>query len=257
MARAKRTATPTPQAIGDDAAAAGIPLVPGSVAANTIDSELNTTRDYVARFGIKPGTALAVARGGTGGTTPETARAALGTGYPVPYPPDAAATPNTVAVRGSNARLLVGEPVGNTDATTKGYVDGRISSIPGGSGLADGPTSAAYNRGTTGTSYFTVWMNAQLQFFRNTSSKRYKKRIRDWKSSGVMGLRTVIFDRIGGDPDEVGFIAEEVLKHIPEAVLYFDGKVDGVNDRVILAALVDHVQELTRRLETLEAARSS
>lgn len=40
---------PTPRAPGDDAAAAGMAVVAGSVLANTIDTEINTTRDYIAQ----------------------------------------------------------------------------------------------------------------------------------------------------------------------------------------------------------------
>lgn len=35
-------------AIGDSAAGAGMPLVPGSLPANQIETEINRTRDYIA-----------------------------------------------------------------------------------------------------------------------------------------------------------------------------------------------------------------
>ncbi|WP_248242974.1 hypothetical protein [Microbacterium kunmingense] len=37
-------------AIGDTAAAAGLPLVSGTVAANTIDTEENRTRDFIGQI---------------------------------------------------------------------------------------------------------------------------------------------------------------------------------------------------------------
>jgi hypothetical protein len=47
-------------------------VVPGSVAANTIDTEINKTRDYIATR-VTP-----VTHGGTGSTTASAARTALG-----------------------------------------------------------------------------------------------------------------------------------------------------------------------------------
>lgn len=55
MATKRRTAAaaaepaPTPFAIGDDAAAAGIPLTSGAALANTIDTEINGAKDEIAR----------------------------------------------------------------------------------------------------------------------------------------------------------------------------------------------------------------
>jgi hypothetical protein len=61
-------------AIGDDAVAAGMALVPGTLAANQLDTEINRTRDYVA---LRTATVTPVAKGGTGATTAPAARANL------------------------------------------------------------------------------------------------------------------------------------------------------------------------------------
>ncbi|WP_341941725.1 hypothetical protein [Microbacterium sp. LWH10-1.2] len=37
-------------AIGDDAAAAGLPLVPGTAPANTLETLINETRDFIGRL---------------------------------------------------------------------------------------------------------------------------------------------------------------------------------------------------------------
>lgn len=122
---------------------------------------------------------------------------------------------------------------------------------------ADGPTSAAYSRSATGSSWYAVWMNSSLQFMRNTSSARYKKNIKDWApaAEAVLNLRPVIYDRRGAEAPtgEVGFIAEEVLLQIPEAVVYFDGEVDGLNDRPLIAALVSLAKAQDARITALEA----
>ena len=68
-------------AVGDDAAAAGYPLVP-----NTGDDalvrlggqEINRTRDFVAQVKALILTTWPVTRGGTGGTTPAQGRQGLG-----------------------------------------------------------------------------------------------------------------------------------------------------------------------------------
>ena len=65
-------------AIGDDASAAGLPLVPDSGIDGRVRygaREINRTRDMIASvmLGVR-----AIAKGGTGGTTPAEARANLG-----------------------------------------------------------------------------------------------------------------------------------------------------------------------------------
>ena len=62
-------------AIGDDALAAGMQVVPGTTLSKDIDTEINRTRDYIAQ---NAGTVRPIAKGGTGGATPAAARLALG-----------------------------------------------------------------------------------------------------------------------------------------------------------------------------------
>ncbi len=62
-------------AIGDDAAAAGMDLVAGTTAANTLDTEVNKTRDYIAQ---RTNAVQPVNKGGTGATNASAARTNLG-----------------------------------------------------------------------------------------------------------------------------------------------------------------------------------
>lgn len=157
---------------------------------------------------------------------------------------------NRIPVYNSAGQLTTSNPTLSGHTASKAYVDAATAGA-----LANGPTSAAYSRSATGSGWFAVWMNSSLQFMRNTSSLRYKENIRDWGGGieAVLGLRPVIFDRKGEDTpdDEVGFIAEEVVEVLPEAVTYYDGEIDGLNDRPIIAALVAAVQSQQSAIEDL------
>lgn len=231
-------------ATGDDAVAAGMTIMTGAELANTLDTEINLTRDYIAQR--SPAVRL-VSGGGTGATTASAARTNLG----IPTW-SASDDPNTLVSRNSEGKASIADPTGDMNIANKRYVDAQVAGSS--SSLANGPTSTAYNRGATGSGWFATWMNSSNQFMRSTSSRRYKKNIRNWGGS-VLGLRAVIFDRRGKDTpnDEVGFIAEEVLETLPEAVAWFDGKVDGIQDRAIIAALVADVQRLAARVKELES----
>lgn len=203
---------------GDAAAAAGMDVVPGTSDLRQGYDEINKSRDYAAAHQ----------------TTGTHDAAAIASG--------------TLA----SARI----PGLDADKIVSGVIDSsRLPPYPSPSSQANGPTSTAYNRGPRGSGWFVVWMNSSLQFMRNTSSRRYKKNIRNWTGS-IAALNPVIFDRRGEDTpnDEVGFIAEEVEQSLPEAVLYFDGKIDGINDRVIITALVAEVQQLLTRVAHLEGS---
>lgn len=239
---------------GDDALAAGLDIMDGGEKWAGVDGgwrAINKTRDMIAGIlGWFTG-GLAVNKGGTGATTASGARTALGlaTAYSAVAAATASNTPDTLVMRASNGAISVATPVTSSNAATKGYVDSAVAD----SGLADGPTSTAYARNATGAgSWYAVWMNADNQFMRNTSSTQYKDNIRPFTPGDIMQLRPVIFDRIDGPADEVGFIAEEVAECIPEAVAYYDGQIDGIYDRPLIVALVAHVQALTARVAALE-----
>lgn len=306
-------------AVGDDAIAAGMANVNGATtAANTLDTEVMLTRDYIAqgKGAVSAATANKVAKRDASGrlqvaspvATADVATKGYVDGKIADHTHSAAditsgtlsmariaaqaitggkiadgaidvnqiapavladiiagadaaesatsgVVANAVAQRNASGQIGVADPTSPVHAATKAYVDSRTSGID----QANGPTSAAYNRNATGSGWFAVYMNSALQFMRNTSSKRYKKRIRDWSGS-ALGLRTTIFDRRADKNtpadqavvDEVGFIAEEVLEVLPEAVMYFDGQIDGINERVIIAALVNDVQRLAAEVAELK-----
>ena len=123
---------------------------------------------------------------------------------------------------------------------------------------ADTVTAAALARNGSGSApWYAVWMNSDRQIMRNTSSERYKENIRDYPRGldAILGLRPVIFDRIGTETpnNEAGFIAEEVNEYIPEAVTYYDDNIDGLYELPLIATLVGAVHDLAARLESIEA----
>jgi hypothetical protein len=116
--------------------------------------------------------------------------------------------------------------------------------------------------------YYSVWVDGDGTFGRNTSSRRYKQNIREHDAGeGVLELQPVIYDRKPKEPgggyarDEFGLIAEEVVKHLPEVVTYHDGLVDALRYDLLAVALIpvvrgqrDRIKALEGRLASLEAA---
>lgn len=97
------------------------------------------------------------------------------------------------------------------------------------------------------------------ELLRSTSSRRYKRDIRDLPAMDVIDqLRPVLYkSRCKGDDkskDHLGFIAEEVAEFAPELV-HFNGKVpESVQYERIAVGLVAYVKQLKARIESLEAA---
>lgn len=81
-------------AIGDEAAAAGLPLVPASGVGGEVNlgaQEINRTRDMIAETRALIPAVWPVSDGGTGGTTPHGARTGIGIYNGTAAPSDAAA----------------------------------------------------------------------------------------------------------------------------------------------------------------------
>ena len=60
----------------------------------------------------------------------------------------------------------------------------------------------------------------------------------------VRQLRVVEFDWKDKDEHEIGLIAEEVEKIIPEAAWKVNGKIEGLKPLVLIAVLVKAIQEI-------------
>ena len=62
----------------------------------------------------------------------------------------------------------------------------------------------------------------------------------------IKKLKVVEFDWKDKDEHEIGLIAEEVAKVIPEAVWIKDGRIEGLKPLVLIAVLVKAIQEMEK-----------
>lgn len=171
---------------------------------------------------------------------------------PIPGPAGAPGAPGAAGPPGPEG------PV-NPNATFATEADHTTGGTQAGAArYADGPTSAAYGREVAGGGFFAVWMDSGLRFARNTSSRRYKRNIKDHRvdPARVLALRPRAFHRRSaeGEGPEYGLIAEEVQPLLPELVTYFDGRVDGLRYDLLAVALLDVCRSLAERVEALEGA---
>jgi hypothetical protein len=65
-------------------------------------------------------------------------------------------------------------------------------------------------------------------------------------------LQGVSYNRIGQTHKEIGFIADEVVKILPELVKYQDGEVYGLSYNRLTAVLVEAVKELSDKVNQQE-----
>ncbi|WKU46735.1 tail fiber domain-containing protein [Streptomyces sp. VNUA116] len=123
----------------------------------------------------------------------------------------------------------------------------------------------AHQVGGSGT-YYAVWVDGSGNFGRNTSSRRYKKNVRDAGISpaSVLALTPRVYDRrdftdpegtlVQGRRDELGLIAEEVAETLPEVVcLNEHGEIETVRYDLLGVALLPVVQDQEQRIRALEA----
>lgn len=170
-------------ATGDDATARGWDIVPGTADRRDGWDEINKSRDYAAQ-----------------------AHNAA----------DAAATAVTAKADANHTHAA--EDVELASGTSlqlyASVTNDRLDDLEGTGSKADGPTSTAYSRSATGSSWYAVWMNSALQFMRNTSSRRYKtaEKPLDLDPRLILQLQPTTYHRKGQPRGarELGLIAEDV-----------------------------------------------
>lgn len=243
-------------AIGDAALNAGMQVMTGNEAADTLDTEINLTRDYIAE---RTNAVTPTDKGGTGATTPAGARANLGI------------TPANLNVYDKPA---IDKAFGERDDRINGLVpriDGLVTRIDGVQGTANDASGRAtsalqgnlypdsYNRQLAGIRR-AAWLGDNGQLGHASSSERYKKYIRaeDVTDEQVLALALVSYQWRAAvavdDRREMGLIAERLEEAgLGWACFYNeDGTVEGINYDHVGIALIPAVQRLIRRVSRLE-----
>lgn len=132
---------------------------------------------------------------------------------------------------------------------------GEVTTQVASSAQADG-SQYGWTNNVGGTSFYQVWVgnDGGYHFGRNVSSIRYKTNVRSHYTdpANVLALTPVIYDRIGGNKNEYGLIAEQVAQYCPELVTWFDGHIDSVRYDLLSVALLSVVKSQDARLKALE-----
>lgn len=115
-------------AIGDDAAAAGMDIVPQTGKVKDGATEINKTRDYVAQ---RTSAVTPVNKGGTGATTAANARTNLGLGSVATESTVPVAKGGTGATTTSGARINIGAAAATDVSAIESDVDALQAAMPG------------------------------------------------------------------------------------------------------------------------------
>ena len=261
-------------ATGDAAAAAGMDLVAGSSAANTLDTEDNKTRDYIAPIKV----ALDAASSSSSAAAYTLVKRDVDGKFGVPTPTadthpankeyvdDVGTTssdPLTIMRRNSAGQTAVATPTTSGQAANKGYVDSGLSQKAEndtvGEILAGYLNSEVYSR-TLGGSYRNLYISNGGTLGWVSSSERFKENVADWTPDrqAILAMQLVQFQyKAEIDPDGVlehGLIAEQLHELGLEWLVDYDaaGEPEGVRYDRISLALLSVVQDHDARLTALE-----
>ena len=119
---------------------------------------------------------------------------------------------------------------------------------------------------SSGSTGATLRLNASNEIIRDSSSKRYKEKIKPIKidTSKIYDFKAVSFDWKKSKEKDFGFVAEDVYKLIPELVFKRksvdeEGKevelVEGINYDRITVMLVSELQKLKKEVDDLKGVK--
>ena len=290
LVKGNGTSAVSASVIYDDGTKAGIGTTSPGYALDVVSSD--TSSGYAARIRSNATAANAILQFTDAGATQQNGVLATNDSGFLTIQADGAASVITLRTNGneraridSGGKLLVGTTTG-TAASVSGKLQAESEIISKGSlagfffeNRSGGVTSGSnwfgwYNSG--GTTYFynpavgnIASINSATGAYTALSDEAKKK---DFESSdigldAILALQPKLF-RMATDeadrPKQLGFIAQEVKDHIPQAyveetsqdVSGEDATYIGINDRPIIAALVKAVQELSARITELEETQT-
>jgi hypothetical protein len=203
--------------IGDDAVAAGMPILDGSEQADDIDLHINETRDLIAQ---RTNAVTPVLKGGTGATDAAGARA------------------NLDAV--SSAQLATKAAAGHTHTALYG------------SGGGIWGWQAIYSEwNSNANGYFYGYLTVNGPFY-NPSARHMKRNIEPAPVLDDIFPEFVEYEKVDGDGTrELGYIADDLVGTDAERFVQFrDGEPNAIS---YLSLLVAQVAQLQKRVAELEA----
>lgn len=215
----------------------------GTEAANTLDTEVNKTRDYIAQ---RTAAVTPVDKGGTGATTAAGARTALG----VPATAHTHLISSVYATDGTTPySTALQAALDAMSAVTATKVAKTGDTMSGDLYL---PASSAASSGWT-----AAYINGDGRVCRGASSLRYKKYVSEVEPSAFGNIFKPLnrFQMRGGDGRwTYGHIAE-VLAEDPDTERFVMYDAEGRPDSVdYVPLLLAKVEQLNARLEALEGA---
>lgn len=244
---------------GDDALAAGMDILNGNEDRREGYDEINKTRDYIAQ---RTSAVTPIEKGGTGATTAETARAALG--IPEIAPPNSAEA-GELPIYNANGQLTTANPTLGGHAASKQYADSVAASAAASARQFndDGLTYSVTGRhlrvsgnilSTTGTFYaegaspatsgWTIaYIDGDGRLAKGASSERYKKYISeiDPADLGDIWPDLVRYQMRNGDGAwKYGYIAERLAESedLAPFVVYADLGTGPIPDSIDFIALL-------------------
>lgn len=264
---------------GDDALAAGMDVLDGNEDRREGYDEINKTRDYIAQ---RTSAVTPIEKGGTGASTAETARAALG----IPEIGTAnSAEANKLPVYNSNGQLTTANPTLSGHAASKQYTDNTAAAAAAGARQFndDGLTYSVVGRhlrvsgnvlSTTGTfyaggaapassGYAVAYIDGDGRLAKNASSERYKQDISDVDPAtlGDVWPDLVKYQLRAGDGSwKYGYIAERLAESpdLEPFVVYADVGTGPIPDSIdFIMLLIAQNAQLNQRVAALEADRAT
>lgn len=143
------------------------------------------------------------------------------------------------------------------------YPDGNVVLAYGGGNVGVGTIGPTERLDVNGTARLrdlavgtgnVVLADASGKLWRSASSLRYKQNIRNLPGDphSVLDLRPVAFDWISTGASDVGLIAEEVARVLPELAVYdLQGRPDGVHYDKVALYLLEVVKRQQQELDSL------